>query len=156
MSEMKSKEVLELVEKYVNSDDLEKNELEKRNPHINFQELVEDVDVMWQVWEMSNENDDIPRERTMTTANSQGGNSWINILSTAAVISFCVSIIGGLVSALIVADSLGGLAAFAVFLMMAVGAFIVLAVIMVFLTMAKDISRTAKDTAEIKEILKRK
>ena len=151
MPETVSKEVLLLLAEYANSDDFGRRELEKKNPHIDFKKLVADTDLVRRAkWE-ENEAGNTP-----TTANSRSGNNWISVLEISAGFFVIVSIIAGIASAVFAAEIFGGAIAFVIFIVSAASAFIVLSAIMVFLTMAKDISRTAKDTAEIKEILKSK
>ena len=92
--------------------------------------------------------------RVANSSQSHGGNVWTKTLETVAWVIFGVTIVGGIISAVLLADSAGGGVAFIVFLVSTASAFIVLAVVMVFLQMAKDVSSTAKDIAEIKIIFK--
>ncbi|MDR2183332.1 MAG: hypothetical protein LBE55_04085 [Clostridiales bacterium] len=156
MSETVSKEMLLLLAEYANSGDFGRNELEKKNPHINFRELIKDADLVRKAKEARLADSAAKARNIGASVSSQVGNIWIGILALVSWIFFVIAVIGGIYSALFLYEIFGGGVAFVIFLISTATAFIILAVIMVFLTMAKDISRTAKDTAEIKEILKNK
>jgi uncharacterized membrane protein len=143
-------EIIRLVEEYAKSDESTRGILEKKHPHINYKGLMADANVMQRVRE-AKELDGIH-----IAQNSQDGNIWISVLEVVAWLLFIVTIAGGIFGAVSLSEITGGGFAFLIFLISAISALIILSAIMVSLTLAKDISRTAKDTAEIKEILKNK
>ena len=154
MSETVSKEVLLLLAEYENSDFFARGKLARKNPRIDFEKLMADTDLVERAKALKKVEPEVGNAPTV--ANSRSGNNWIGILEGVIWIFFFISIVASIASAIFAADIFGGAIAFVIFIVSAASAFILLAVIMVFLTMAKDISRTAKDTAEIKEILKGK
>jgi hypothetical protein len=159
MSEIKSKGLINLVREYADAHEFYKSHLEEENPHVNFKELMANPDFMQEVEKtrpMPSVQPNTGATANLHSRNTQGGNNWIGFLEIAAWISFLITVVSGIISAVSLSEIFGGGIAFVVFLVMVASAFLILSVIMVFLTTAKDISRTAKDTAEIKEILKNK
>jgi len=83
-------------------------------------------------------------------------NIWANFLEKIAWLAFGSTIVGGIYSAYSLVDSFGEDVlplAIIIFIISTISAAIVLSVIMLFINMAKDISITAKNTAEIKKMM---
>jgi len=151
-----TQEVLELVKAYANQGDFGRSTMAKKYPLIDFNGLLADDELMQQlnIKQIANEEAHTA-DSYKPDAKTRSGNVWTKILEISAYVTFVATVIGGIISAILLADTLGAGIAFVVFLLSVVGALLVLAVIMVFLQMAKDICGTAKDTAEIKELLKK-
>ena len=143
-----------LMDTYMSLGEYGQETMAQNYPHIDFKRLANDEQFL-QMWKPQRVEKVEPKTApTFTpTNNSSSEIDWTKILEVVAGVLFVVSFIGGIILAISLADSAGGVVAFVVFLAIAVNAFIVLAVVMVFLQMAKDISSTAKDTAKMKEIL---
>jgi len=144
----------ELVLKYINSGDFGKRDIAKKYPHIDFEKLAAEKQAYHTELDMK-ANEDKKQYSSNSARQIDSNNIWIKILEAAAWVSFVVSIIFALVFSIMSAEA-SGLIAFGIFVGLSLAALVLLAVIMVFINIAKDISCTSKDTAEIKEILKNK
>jgi len=154
----RNENILDLLDVYSSAGEVARYEMAKDYPHIDFNKLntarnSPDIDFK-EVIEDEGFTYTPPVKVEYNNDNVQSGNIWIKVLEFAAWLSAIITIGAGIISAGAFSDLFGGGVAFAVFLISASSALIALAGIMVFLNMAKDISNTAKDTSEIKEILK--
>ena len=164
-SSKKSNELFELVDSYMSLGEYGQKDMAKKHPHIDFKKLTADADFMQQLSAWSGKTYVHAAHAAhaahavhagSTEIKSHGGNTWTATLEIVAWIIFAVSFIAGIIGAAILGTAGEGFMAFLILVVSAISAFITLAVMMVFLQMAKDISSAAKDTAEIKELLKNK
>jgi len=143
MSEFSREQINVLLNEYMSLGEVDKVDMAKKYPSIDFNRLA---------------HERIQERLAATPASTpvEGGNKWASILQVATWVIFGFFALFGIVGiGLTASTGTLGPAIFA-FLPMVGFLFIWVAVSMVFVHMAKDISRTAKDTAEIKEILKNK
>ena len=131
-----------LLDSYSNSGDYAQKDMKKKYPHINFDKLIA---------EARGETYKAP-----TSNGSSSGNIWTTVLEWAAWATFFAAVGGGFSNASLVRDFTDNtMFAFITFVVISAIGFLSLAYAMIFIQMAKDVSRTAKDTAEIKELLKK-
>ena len=149
-------EITALVNNYANQGDYGRSKMANKYPHIDFTRLLAERMVEQERIQAAADVEPPPTQYLANAEDDQDESIWIRILRITASISFSATIIFGLViTAEYVNSSSMGMAVF-VIVVSTISAVIVLAVIMVFINMAKDIASTAKDTAEIKELLKKK
>ena len=128
--------VKQLVEEYSNLGDFGKKEMKKNHPDIDFDKLLKEY--------TSGETN--PDEAFEGMPKHLPGSSWREGLGTLAWLSFATMIFFGILTA-VFSWQQGFSGGFIIFVLMTIGAFLMLAFIKVFIQMAKD-------TAEIKEILR--
>jgi len=137
-------ETTALVEEYAKLGEYGRIGMAKKYPHIDFESLIADLKSV------------VVENNIVDDENSHKEYDWTKILETITYITFATALLGGGIFSLIIfsVGGFGGAFALFFFTVSVLGAFLLLAVLMVFIQMAKDISGTAKDTAEMKELLK--
>ena len=139
---MYTDDVFALVDIYGESDDDGKAALAKKYPNIDFEALVSDDDFMNEV---------------AASFTPKIKNPWAKILKYAIYISLITAIISGIANLLWGVAPMAlttGIGFFSPIILGLTSILVMLAAAMIFIKMANDISNTAKDTAEIKELLK--
>jgi len=131
-----------LFTEFINTGEFGRNEMQKKYPHINFYKMLEDHNAS---------------RMKMQEAQTDGPNSgWFKVLMVTAWTIFGFTVLAGIMTfgaSMLV--GWGGIFMGIFALVFTVGfGLAAVAVTMVFINMARNILSTAKDTAEIKEILK--
>ena len=156
-----TEELFTLIESYAEQGEFGRSNMAKKHPHVDFKKLITDAEFIQQVNErrFTYGKAPIKVERAAAHSISNGsssGNIWTKILETVAWVTASVTIGGGISSAYTIWEFTGNsLLALVSLTFTAAVTVLVFANVMVFIQMAKDISRTAKDTAEVKELLKK-
>jgi len=139
-------EVIELVKAYANQGDFGRGIMAKKHPFVDFNALLADDAVVRQL-DLGNAPKVVVQAGNSGIVTGNAGVTWHKIAEIAAYVIFVIAVIGGIVAAVLYADVFGVLGAVVLFVVSLVGALLVLALIMVFLQLAKN-------TGEMKELLK--
>ena len=153
----RTEELFALVVSYEEQGEFGRDNMTKKHPHVDFKKLIADAEFMQQANEWKLARAKAHEAHTVSaTSGSDNGNIWTTVLEWAAWFTFCAAVGGGFSNARLIMDFADSfMLAFIVFAVIAAIGFLSLAYAMIFIQMAKDISRTAKDTAEVKELLKK-
>jgi len=143
-----SKNSSALLDVYLSLGEVGRKDMEKKYPYLDFNELM-----------FEREQRELKERGEINNAqsvHSSGSSAWIKILQVAAWLIFGIMSFFGIIGFAMTVTASTILPALLILVTTVGGGLVALAATMVFLNLAKNISQTAKDTADIKEILKNK